>query len=134
MTTNVRLVAVQAQELNDPDGDPGYVFEDAENNPQDRFAQERANAYVNGDWHWVGIRAMATLEVDSGADPAHNVNWKTEQHVYSSGLWGIESDSSGDYFDEVGREQVAELREIVQAMGVEWDESVVPDHLKEVSA
>jgi len=131
VSTNVRLVAIQAQELNDPDGDPSYIFDDADRNPQDRFTQARASGYVNGDWHFVGIRAMATLEVDSGSDPAHNVNWKTEQHVYSSGLWGIESDSEGSYFDEVGREQVAELREIVQAMGVEWDEALVPDHLRE---
>jgi len=116
---SVKLVAVQAQELNDPDGDPSYVFDDAEN-AADRFSQARASGYARGDWHFVGIRAMATLEVAG-----------TQQHVYSGGLWAIESDSEGSYFDEVGREQVAELREIVQAMGVEWDESLVPDHLKE---
>ncbi len=47
---------------------------------------QRMEAYNRGDWHMVGIRAVAEVVTASG----------TIQTLRSGGLWGIESDSGND--------------------------------------
>ena len=66
---------------------------------------QRAIDYGKG-WTSIGIRAEAKLIVCG-----------VVQNISSGGLWGIESDSSNEYLNEVGREEVAALRDILHALG-----------------
>jgi hypothetical protein len=63
---------------------------------------QRAEAYNRGAWCMVGVWAEAEVIVSG-----------TVQRIRSGGLWGIESDSDASYFEEVAREQLAELADIL---------------------
>lgn len=67
---------------------------------------KRAEDYGNG-WNYVGVRAEATIEVND-----------REQTIRSAGCWGIESDSGPDYLAEVAREEFAQLRADLIALGI----------------
>lgn len=66
---------------------------------------KRMQDYNEGGWHEMGIIAEAEIEVslDGGK------NWKIDK-LTSGGLWGIESDSGEDYFAQVEKEQLHELK------------------------
>jgi hypothetical protein len=68
---------------------------------------ERMKSFNAGEWSYIGISAEAEVQL---------MTHGTIQRVTSGGLWGIESDS-GDYLDEVGKEQLDELRTQLHAMG-----------------
>jgi hypothetical protein len=70
---------------------------------QDYARMERLNA---GDWYFIGIRACADITIDD-----------TKQSIYSSGLWGIESDSEESYLKEEEANQLAELRTTLYELG-----------------
>jgi hypothetical protein len=92
---------------------------------QDR---ERLAAYNAGDWHMVGVVAVATVEIDTGADPAHGVHWRTEHTFKSAGVWGVESDA-GDWLTEIASDELIQLREILAELGIEWNESLAEQAL-----
>jgi hypothetical protein len=88
----------------DPQSHPkDYLFQDPLYCEQD---EARLNAWRKGDWHFVGVRAKAILQIPHGIDC-----WITSS-LLSPGLWGIESDSGDDYFRQVYREE----REILAGM------------------
>lgn len=58
----------------------------------------RAESLNNGEWNYIGVRAVATAEIGGAEWTAH-----------SSGLWGVESDSGAKYLAELANEQLAEL-------------------------
>jgi hypothetical protein len=66
-----------------------------------RQDEARLAAWRNDEWHFVGIRARATINIPYGANPQC---WITAE-LLSPGLWGIESDSSDAYLQEVYREE-----------------------------
>lgn len=66
----------------------------------------RMESLNNGDWNFIGIIAKAEIVTESGI----------MQTIRSGGLWGIESDS-GDYLDEVGKEELVNLRSELMALG-----------------
>jgi len=73
--------------------------------------QDRARLADYGrTWSCVGVRAEAQIATGG---PKY---W-TVQTVTSGGLWGIESDSDESYFDEVGAEELAALRTILEDLG-----------------
>ena len=72
-------------------------------------AAERKRAYARGDWHMIGIRAKAAIEI-------HRPGYTTTYELTSPGLWGIESDSSEDYLTQVFNEECATLRDDIAAM------------------
>lgn len=82
------VAAYSAQETGNPDS----VEQD----------YHRMEAYNRGDWHMVGIRAVAEIVVND-----------VRQTITSGGLWGIESDSDKEHLAEVGREQLTGLRSIL---------------------
>jgi hypothetical protein len=55
-------------------------------------------------------------------------------YIRSSGLWGIESDSGDDYFKEVALEQLDELENMLQAIGIPQTEvdAMVPTWASEL--
>jgi hypothetical protein len=67
---------------------------------------ERMEAYNRGDWCMVGVWAEA--EVQLGGTIC--------QRIRSGGLWGIESDS-GDYLDDVAKEELASLETELASVG-----------------
>lgn len=70
---------------------------------------QRYEAFNDGEWHCVGVIAKAEIR---------NPDTHVTQTVRSGGLWGVESDA-GDYIkDEVGPEQLRELRTELMAMGI----------------
>lgn len=68
---------------------------------------KRAEAYNAQQWCMIGIWVEA--EVILSGD--------TVQHIRSGGLWGIESDSGEDYFEEVQGEELSSLRDELEAIG-----------------
>ncbi len=66
----------------------------------------RMESLQNGEWGFIGIRAQAEIAVCGVC-----------QTITSGGLWGIESDSEEEVFREEAREQLAELRGILNELG-----------------
>lgn len=67
---------------------------------------ERMESLNNGNWYFMGIIAKAEIRTESG----------TMQVIRSGGLWGIESDS-GEYLEEVGKEELENLRLELESLG-----------------
>lgn len=128
VTTRAKLANIEIVFDYDSDPDLSYLEQDyadvkspVKRNQYRKQDRERLAAYNAGDWHMVYLYAKATVAVDTGADPAHNVNWITRQTLQSGGIGGVESDAGRDYLTELAREQLAELKGIVEAMGIAWD-------------
>jgi hypothetical protein len=77
---------------------------------QDYERMERAN---RGDWCMVGVKAVAEISIPS-TSIYHS---STLQTIHSGGLWGIESDSDKAYFAEVEKDELADLRTQLRALG-----------------
>ena len=71
---------------------------------------KRMEAYNDGEWHYLGIRAVAIVRLTEDGP---------KQKITSGGLWGIESDSDESCFAEVEAEQRAELADQLLAMGID---------------
>jgi hypothetical protein len=82
-----------------------YLFQHPDYRAED---EARLEAWRGDDWHFVGVRAKATIKLPCGSNPDC---WIATE-VLSPGLWGIESDSGDAYFQEVYREE----REILSLM------------------
>jgi hypothetical protein len=90
----------------DQDANPlDYLFQDPHYRTED---QARLDAWRDGQWHFLGVRARATIKIPHGINPQC---WITSE-LLSPGLWGIESDSGDAYFRQVFQEE----REILIAM------------------
>lgn len=70
-------------------------------------AYERMEALNHGDWQYIGLRAVAIVDVG-----------ETLQTIETAGLWGIESDSGSDYLVEVASDELHQLRDILADMGI----------------
>jgi len=101
-----------AIEVNDAGKRYWFVPENPEYAKED---YERLLAFERGDWHFVGVFARATLEVNVG-----NVICQT---IQSGGVWGTECDSDPDYIEEeLGVDQYEELVDILKALGIPEDD------------
>jgi hypothetical protein len=74
-----------------------YLFQDSQYRQGD---EARLAAWRNDEWHFVGVRAKATIKFPYGANPDC---WITSK-LLSPGLWAIESDSGDAYFEQVYQE------------------------------
>lgn len=79
----------------------------------EEIGEERLSALRAGQWHFIVLRARVDVEV---ALPLRGNLWVP---IWSSGVWGIESDASQDYLDEVFAEEREELAAILTALGVQ---------------
>lgn len=96
-------------ELDDDTSKPGdYLFQDDKYREQDRA---RLNAWLAGEWRFVGIRAEATIYVPIGQG-CFSIYTLT-----SPGLWGIESDLDEEYLTEVFDEEKLQLIQAVKLIG-----------------
>lgn len=67
----------------------------------------RLESLNDGQWCYLGIIAKAEIISRSGIC----------QTLRSGGLWGIESDSGKDYFEEIEKKELAELRTELESFG-----------------
>jgi len=96
----------------------GVAEEMARRQARDDF--ERMEGY-GSSWSMVGIEAEAVVKYRIG----NRGDWRLET-LTSGGLWGIESDSGRDYFEQVFRDELTDLREHLFCFGVrvgkaEWE-------------
>ena len=107
----LRVDSVEIEHIVDTDPDTSYLEQDySDCTPQERAknkAQDaaRLRGFNQGDWHYVGVRAKAHVSYQCG-----NGSRRLETFT-SGGLWGIESDSSPEYFEEVEAEQLHDLQQ-----------------------
>jgi hypothetical protein len=94
--------------LPDPEPDASYLYQ-AEPDFSDRRAE-----YEAGSFAFVGVRACAEVRFETDAG-----GWITGPTVTSAGLWSVESDSGEDYFRDVGRDESADLMEMLTALGIQ---------------
>lgn len=66
----------------------------------------RLEDYNRGGWCMMGVYAVAEVIIGG-----------TIQRIRSGGLYGVESDAGNDYWAELGREQLAELADILKELG-----------------
>jgi hypothetical protein len=69
----------------------------------------RAQSFVWEIWHYVGVKARATVTIPYGASFISTV-------IESPGIWGIESDSGPAYLAEVYEEEKATLRFMLESI------------------
>ena len=96
-----RTAEVEIDMLTTFDQDPSpldYLFQDPDYRAQD---QARLDAWRDGQWHFIGVRARATIKIPHGINARC---WITSE-LLSPGLWGIESDSGDEYFLRVYQEE-----------------------------
>lgn len=103
----VRIDSVYVRHLHDADADTSYL-------EQEGF-EERLRQYQAEGFHYLGIRAEAIVSY-----PAGNGCRRCEK-LTSSGLWGIESDSSEEYIRGVENEEINELAAHLAHFGIQAD-------------
>jgi hypothetical protein len=108
--TRAAEIDIDRVETYDPVADPrDYLFQDPDYRAED---EARLKAWLGDEWHFVAIRARATIKIPCGSNPDC---WITSE-LLSPGLWGIESDSSAEYFEEVYREERALLIDMLASL------------------
>ena len=75
--------------------------------------KERLDAYNRGVWNIIGMRAVATIHISI------DNNIVKIQTIESGGLFGIESDSGDDYIEDIGRDQIAEVKKYLRILCVD---------------
>lgn len=75
--------------------------------------KERLDAYNRCVWEMIGIRAVAIVHI-----PIDDNTVKI-QTIDSGGLFGIESDSGDSYIQDIGREQIAEVKNYLRILCVD---------------
>jgi hypothetical protein len=88
--------------------------------PATEYAEQdyqRMESLSRGAWSFIGIRASVEIKI-----PSKQGGYWTTQTIHAPGVWGIESDSGTDYFDEVFREESEALAEMLEALAVEVTE------------
>ena len=103
-------IEIDRVETCDPVSDPrDYLFQDPDYRADD---EARLKAWRYGEWHFVGIRAWATIKIPHGSNP----DCRITSQLLSPGLWGIESDSGDEYFEEVYRDERTLLIDMLQSL------------------
>lgn len=72
----------------------------------------RSEAANRGNWCMMGCRAVAEISYPTA-------NGRRIDRLRSGGLWGIESDSSKEYIEEIEKEEMADLKGHVEKFGIE---------------
>jgi hypothetical protein len=103
-----------------PDQDPDLSWLDQTDEQMgagfEATATERKRTY--GDtWEMVGVFARAKITING-----------VSQFVETGGLWGTESDSSDDHFQEIGNEELSQLKDMLIELGFPTDEIEARQH------
>ena len=104
--TRTAEIEIEMVTTYDQDAQPlDYLYQDPEYREQD---DARLKAWRNDEWHFVGIRAKATIKISYGI----NAECWIVTELSTPGLWGVESDSGEELFQQVFQEE----REILLGM------------------
>ena len=77
---------------------------------------DRMESLQRGNWCYIGTRVDA--EIGIGNFPKYPAKYNcTTQKITSGGLWGVESDSGREYFEQVEAEELSSLKEQLAALG-----------------
>lgn len=87
--------------------------------------EERLAAYKAGAFGFVGVRAIATIEIRR-ADKNTIV-----EEIQSPGVWGIESDSGDEYFESVYADEREILLDMLAELHVKVSRSLLTDREKQ---
>ena len=94
-------VTFEREILDDDTASPNdTLFQDEDYREED---QARLDAYNNGEWQFIGIRAIAHIQIIANGIGA---TFRLE----SPGLFGIEDDSGEEYLDEAFAEECDNLK------------------------
>ena len=74
--------------------------------------KERLDTYNRGVWEMIGIKAVATIHIPAGD------NTVKIQTIDSGGLFGIASDSDDGDIQEIGRDQIDEVKNYLRILCV----------------
>lgn len=85
---------------------PAISGEESGNPDSPEEDYRRYEAYNKSQWWMIGVWCSAKVVLTD-----------VVQTIRSGGLWGIESDSEDDYFEEVIKEELAALRGQLKAIG-----------------
>lgn len=77
---------------------------------------DRMERLAAGDWCYIGIQAEAEIGIGDVAQYPKKYG-VTCQKITSGGLWGVESDSEASYIEEEEKNQLADLRTQLRALG-----------------
>ena len=106
------IESISCQQIFDGDGDISWLQQydinskDIEERKYALQDKKRLEAYYNDEWHFVGVQVVAEIRIDG-----------LLQTISSGGLWGIESDSSDEYFDEIFEEEKEQLKDVLLQLG-----------------
>ena len=73
--------------------------------------KERLESLYAGNWEFIGIQAKAEIRING-----------ISQVITSGGLWGIESDSGDEYFEEIYQEEKEDLKNSLLELGFDSKE------------
>lgn len=100
MSKEIREVTIRRE----VDSDPDLSYLEQEDFGEE--GQERLRQFYRGDVWCEGVWANAEVVIGG-----------VIQRIRSGGLWGIESDSGKEYFNEVAQEELNDLKAILMEMG-----------------
>ncbi len=80
----------------------------------DCYDVDQIEAFNEGQWEYVGIRAWATVVLPRGGAGIL-------QRITSPGLWSVESNSSPDYLAEIEGEEASQLIDMLADLNVDSD-------------
>ena len=81
--------------------------------------KERLESLYAGNWEFIGIQAKAEIRING-----------ISQVITSGGLWGIESDSGDEYFEEIYQEEKEDLKNSLLELGFDSKEIAQNEDLK----
>lgn len=113
----VLLESIKITKTPDDNPDLDYLdqFANSENPDEIKYYeqdQQRKNNY-GITWNEYGFHAVANILIPSEDQKSYQ-----DVKISSGGLWGIESDSSNEYFKEVAEDQLSELAYNLQKLGI----------------
>ncbi len=126
---NAEILSIRLTTI--PDDDPDLSWLEPDSGNYDGCAPEDIAKYLAQDserlasygesWEMIGIRAVASVRFATGNGSTAGPEVAPDCVVSSGGLWGIESDSGSDYFDEVGANELTELSDMLASLGFASD-------------
>ena len=105
-------IEIKVEHVDDSDPDLSWLDQsDAEMGEGFEAKSAERKATYGETWSTIGIQAAAVylIPVDSGS---------SIQTVVSGGLWGVETDSDAAYIAEIEEQELAEVRELMDKLGI----------------
>lgn len=114
--TLVWLYGIVVEKHIDDEPDLSYL-EDTDGKSEEDIAEDKKRLRDYGTTWWTcGIKASAQIYTSQNGR-----EWLINE-VSSGGLWGIEDDSPKEHFESVARQELANLRTVLLALGFSAEE------------